>query len=78
VSDVDFDRHQLVIRRGKGAKDRMGILPERLEPALRAKLAANKAQHDRDLEHGAGYVELPFAFDRKAPRAPRDWRWPRF
>jgi integron integrase len=75
VRDVDFGAHQLVVRDGKGGKDRVGILPERLVPALRRQLAASRVLHIQDLAEGFGAVWLPDALARKYPNAPRDWRW---
>jgi integron integrase len=75
VKDLDFDRKEVLIREGKGAKDRMTMLPERLVAALQAHLQKVKALHDRDLAEGLGEVLLPDAFDRKSPRAARAWGW---
>lgn len=75
VKDVDFDRHQLLVRRGKGQKDRRTMLPERVEAALRSHLAGVKRLHERDLADGFGRVVLPFALDRKYPNASTDWAW---
>jgi len=75
VKDVDFARHQLLVRRGKGQKDRRTMLPERVEAALRVHLVDVKRQHERDLADGLGCVVLPFALDRKYPHASSDWAW---
>ena len=75
VKDVDFGRSQLVVRAGKGNKDRVTMLPPPLQPSLRAHLARVKRLHDRDLARGAGGVALPGAMDRKAPSAARAWEW---
>jgi integron integrase len=75
VKDVDFDRHELTVRDGKGRKDRVTLLPARLEPALRSHLARVRTQHAKDLAQGQGAVALPDALDRKYPTASRDWPW---
>ena len=75
VKDVDFDRHQLVVRRGKGQKDRRTMLPAMMEARLQAHLVEVKRQHERDLGQGLGHVALPFALDRKYPNASTEWAW---
>ena len=75
VKDLDFDRHQLVIRRGKGQKDRLTMLPAKAKTALEQHLAVVKTQHARGLERGVGRVVLPFALERKYPNAGTDWGW---
>lgn len=75
VKDVDFDRHQIVVRRGKGQKDRRTMLPVAVRERLQAHLQAVKRQHAHDLADGAGRVVLPFALDRKYPNASTDWAW---
>jgi integron integrase len=75
VKDLDFERHQITVREGKGDKDRPAILPAALVPALRAHLAAWHAQHESDRRGGWGWVELPHALDRKLPGAGQTWPW---
>jgi integron integrase len=75
VKDVDFDRHQITIRRGKGDKDRATMLPATVVRELAAHLDRARAQHQRDLEEGAGWVELPGALALKLPHAGREWPW---
>ena len=75
VKDVDFARRQLVVRAGKSDRDRATVLPETLRGPLVAHLDRVRKQHGRDLEADAGWVELPFAFDRKHPGAGRQWCW---
>ncbi len=75
VKDVDLEQRQLYIRRGKGAKDRMALLPESLRATLTHHLSIVEAQHAADLARGAGYVELPHALRAKYPNAPRSWAW---
>ncbi|MBC8089470.1 MAG: integron integrase [Phycisphaerae bacterium] len=76
VKDVDFGGQQLVIREGKGNKDRVTLLPKSLEAPLRAHLELVRAQHQTDLVRGAaGCVELPYALRLKYPTASREWPW---
>jgi integron integrase len=75
VKDVDFHRHQLVVRSGKGDRDRVTLLPAAAEAPLRIQLERAGAQHALDLSGGAGFVELPAAFARKSPAAARSWPW---
>ena len=75
VKDVDFAYRQLIVRDGKGMKDRVTLLPERLHEPLRLHLAKVKALHEEDLAQGNGSVYLPFALERKYPSAPREWHW---
>jgi integron integrase len=75
VKDVDFDLNQLLVRRGKGQKDRRTMLPGVVKEALRAHLVDVNAQHERDLVEGVGRVVLPFALDRKYPNASTEWGW---
>ena len=75
VKDVDFARHQILVRDGKGEKDRVVPLPRRLEAKLRAQLIGVKAIHARDLAAGHGRVWLPYAYSEKWPGADREWGW---
>ncbi len=75
VLDVNFEQFQIVVRNGKGAKDRVTMLPQRIIPSLQAHLADIKSQHERDLQQGYGSVELPFALARKYPNADCEWIW---
>ena len=77
VKDVDLERGEIVVRDGKGARDRVTMLPVRLVPALAAQLERVRAQQARDLADGTGSVELPLALERKYPRAPYEigWQW---
>ena len=75
VKDLDFDRHQIVVRRGKKQKDRLTMLPTAVRERLQAHLIEVKRQHERDLANGVGRVVLPFALDRKYPKASTDWAW---
>jgi integron integrase len=75
VQDVDFARNEILIRDGKGAKDRITMLPESVKAKLQENLMEVKKIHDRDLPDGWGRVEMPYALDRKYPNAAGDWRW---
>ena len=76
VKDVDFEGQQLIVREGKGNKDRVTLLPASLQGPLRVHLDAVRAQHQRDVASGdAGCVELPYALRVKYPSAPREWPW---
>jgi integron integrase len=75
VKDLDFATNQIVIRDGKGGKDRATMLPAAVKLALTAQIERVREQHQADLRHGAGWVELPGALLRKYPNAGRDWGW---
>ena len=75
VKDIDFDRRELVIRRGKGQKDRRVMLPEAIRDPLLQHLDGVRAMHQADLAKGLGRVVLPTALERKFPNAASDWRW---
>ncbi len=75
VKDVDFARGEILVRDGKGFKDRVTMLPSTLAAPLRDHLVQVKALHDRDLGNGGGETGLPYALDRKYPGAGRQWAW---
>jgi len=75
VKDLDFGNHQLVIRDGKGEKDRVSILPESLYSDLQTHLQMVKAIHQRDLKEGFGETFLPYALERKYPNALKEFAW---
>ena len=75
VKDLDFDRLEIVVRDGKGRRDRLTMLPEGIVDPLRAHLARAREQHTADLAAGAGRAPLPDALDRKYPNAAREWPW---
>ncbi len=75
VQHIDFQRNEIVVRDGKGGKDRRTVLPEVVKPALRTHLAAVRKIHEQDLGEGFGRVELPYALARKYPAADKEWRW---
>ena len=73
VKDVDFGLNHILVRDGKGQKDRVTLLPATAKADLVRHLEAVKQQHQRDLSQGAGWVELPGGLDRKYPNAGREW-----
>jgi integron integrase len=75
VKDLDFERGEIRVRRGKGAKDRVTVLPSSVKERLSAHLEKVREQHERDRASGAGYVELPDALERKYTGANREWAW---
>jgi integron integrase len=75
VKDIDFARHEVLVREGKGNKDRVTMLPVTLVEPLQRQLARVKLLHQDDLQAGFGDVYLPFALDRKYPSAGREWKW---
>jgi len=75
VKDIDFGRNEIVIHDGKGAKDRVTMLPESLKSALQTHLERVRLIHGKDLADGLGRVYLPFALARKYPNAPKEWCW---
>jgi integron integrase len=75
VGDLDFGHRTIIVRNGKGGKDRIVPLPETLRATLESHLERVKALHERDLAAGAGSVYLPEALARKYPSAAREWIW---
>lgn len=75
VQDLDLQAGEVIIRDGKGGKDRRSMLPQTLVPLLQEHLRKGKAIHEKDLADGWGRVPLPNALDRKYPNAPSEWRW---
>lgn len=75
VKDVDFGNHQLIVRDGKGEKDRVSVLPDSIVPELQAHLQTVKAIHQEDLKEGFGEVSLPYALARKYVNAAKEWPW---
>lgn len=75
VKDVDFSRKEILVRDGKGFKDRVTMLPQALVPQLRSHLERVRAIHVQDLQQGYGAVYMPYALDRKYPQSARDWGW---
>jgi integron integrase len=75
VKDIDFGQNQLIVRRGKGQKDRVTVLPAVVGQRLVAHLEEVRRIHTRDLGRGFGRVMLPFAVERKYPNAAKEWGW---
>jgi len=75
VKDVDFAQHMLLVRDGKGEKDRITMLPENVVTPLQEHLARVHQVHAADLVEGYGAVYLPYALERKYPNANREWSW---
>lgn len=75
VKDIDFEINEIRIRSGKGDKDRLVPLPERIKPALKTHLERVKLIHEHDLNEGYGEVYLPYALGRKYPNAGKEWGW---
>ena len=77
IKDLDFERREIRVRRGKGGKDRVTMLPEIARSLLEAHLVRVRDLHARDLRSGGGSVELPTALERKAPGWATDvaWQW---
>jgi len=75
VKDVEFTRNEIVVRDGKGGKDRVTMLPASLSDRLAAHIAVVEAQHEADLALGKGEVWLPDALAAKYPNAPKEWAW---
>jgi integron integrase len=75
VKDLDFGRGEIVVRNGKGAKDRVTVLPHCMMAPLRQHLERVRRQYQKDLEQGAGSVSLPDALGKKYPNAHREWPW---
>jgi integron integrase len=75
AKDLDFATNEITVRGGKGDRDRVTMLPERLKSPLLHHLAEVRARHERDVADGAGWVELPGALGTKYPQAGREWGW---
>lgn len=75
VKDLNLDQRTVVVRNGKGAKDRISVLPDRLCEPLRLHLEGVRAAHLLAVSQGYGGVELPHALERKYPRAHLEWAW---
>jgi integron integrase len=75
VKDVDFPIGQIVVRRGKGGKDRITMLADLAQPELRVHLGMVRQRHERDLASSGGHAPLPGAFRRKSPMSGREWAW---
>ncbi len=75
VKDLDFGFKQIVVRDGKGGKDRFTVLPTKLIEPLQKQLQTAQKLHELDLRGGLGSVEMPFALARKYPKAETEWAW---
>lgn len=75
VKDIDFSQHQIIVRSGKGNKDRDTLLPDDLTLPLQNQLRYARGLHQKDLADGLGTVYLPHALARKYPNAAREWGW---
>jgi integron integrase len=75
VKDIDFDRCQITVRRGKGQKDRVTMLPAAVTARLQSHLEEVRRLHEGDLREGLGRVVLPNALERKYPHAATEWGW---
>lgn len=75
IKDVNFAYQQIIVRAGKGEKDRRTVLPLPLIEPLRQQLAGVRLLHEQDLREGFGAVQLPYALERKYPNAVREWSW---
>lgn len=75
VHDIDFALKCLTVRDGKGEKDRVTTLPEKLIPQLEEQIERARLLHQSDLAAGYGEVYLPYALERKAPNAAKEWQW---
>lgn len=75
VKDVEFERREIIVRQGKGNKDRVTVLPENLILPLKTHLEKVKALHQKDLDAGFGEVQLPDALELKYPNAGKSWGW---
>jgi len=75
VKDVEFERKEIIVRDGKGFKDRVTMLPISLVEPLKNHLQKVKSLHEEDLQVGYGSVYLPYALERKYPNAEQEWGW---
>ena len=77
VKDIDLERNQIIVRHGKGMKDRVTMLPQQLRPLLLDQLEKVKTIHEQDLREGFGDVYLPYALERKYKNASKElgWQW---
>ena len=75
IKDIDFEMNQIVVRNGKGQKDRVTMLPEDVKFALKEHLKYVRKLHEKDLSQGFGSVYLPNALAKKYKNAPKEWGW---
>jgi integron integrase len=75
LRDLDFGRQQIIVRAGKGDKDRLVMMPGSMRQALADQVQDVRHRHERDLKRDGGYVPLPDSLAHKVPYAKQDWRW---
>jgi len=75
IKDVDFENDLLMVRSGKGQKDRSLMIPGKIKEDLARHVASAKEIHDQDVKMGYGEVSLPDALEKKYPGAPKEWGW---
>lgn len=75
VKDIDFGHSQILVRDGKGHKDRFTLLPQSIQDSLQEQIQRAKHLHTNDLKRGYGSVYLPYALERKYPHAHKEWIW---
>ncbi len=75
IKDVDLENDLLMVRSGKGEKDRALVIPEKIKGELSKHVASVKEIHDQDVKMGYGEVSLPDALEKKYPGAPKEWGW---
>ncbi len=75
IKDVDFENNLLMVRSGKGEKDRALMIPGKIKDELAKHISSVKEIHDQDLKMGYGEVSLPDALEKKYPNAPKEWTW---
>ncbi len=75
VQDIDYKMKHIIVRSGKGAKDRVSTFPKVIIPLLENHLITVKAWHEQDLSEGFGQVYLPYALSRKYSGSASEWNW---
>ncbi len=75
VQDIEFEQSIIMVRDGKGARDRRTMIPSNVKQMLRDHLRSVQIIHQQDLDNGFGEVFLPYALERKYASAPKEWRW---
>ena len=75
IQDIEFERYQIIVRNGKGAKDRVTLLPPEVIPSIRKQMTEASRLHHKDLADGLGEVHLPYALAQKYPNAAKQWGW---
>lgn len=75
IKDMDFENNLLMVRSGKGEKDRALMIPEKIKEELAKHISSVKEIHVQDLKMGYGEVSLPDALEKKYPNAPKEWAW---